>query len=67
MYGAKLHLLCATNRVPVSYELTAANVAEVRLADELLEGANLLGDNGAARRLLVDLAYRSGAFWQTRP
>ena len=28
LYGVKLHLLCATNRVPVCYELTAANVAE---------------------------------------
>ena len=58
MYGVKLHLLCATNRVPLSYELTPANVAEVRLTDELLDGANL-GD-GAARELLGDLAYRSG-------
>jgi hypothetical protein len=32
----KLHLLCATNRVPVSFELTAANVAEVLLVEELL-------------------------------
>jgi hypothetical protein len=24
VYGAKLHLICSTNRVPVSYELTAA-------------------------------------------
>jgi len=55
----KLHLLCATNRVPLSYELTPANVSEVRLAEELLGGANL-GD-GAARELLGDLAYRSGA------
>jgi hypothetical protein len=31
VYGVKLHLLCATNRVPISYELTPANVAEVRL------------------------------------
>ena len=29
VYGVKLHLLCATNRVPVSFELTAANVAAV--------------------------------------
>ncbi len=41
VYGAKLHLICATNRVPVSYELTAANVvAEVRLTEELLGGTN---------------------------
>ncbi len=59
VYGVKLHLLCASNRVPVSYELTAANVAEVRLAEELIEGANLGG--GAARRLLGDLAYGSAA------
>jgi hypothetical protein len=34
VYGLKLHLLCATNRVPLSYELTAANVAEVSLTEE---------------------------------
>ncbi len=26
VYGVKLHLLCSTNRVPLSYELTAASV-----------------------------------------
>lgn len=57
VYGVKLHLICATNRVPLSYELTAANVAEVSLAEELLAEANL-GDE-VARRLLGDLAYRS--------
>ncbi len=51
--------MCASNRVPVSYELTGANVAEVRLAEELIEGANLGG--GVARRLLGDLAYSSAA------
>jgi len=60
VYGVKLHLICTTNRVPVSYELTAANVAEVFLVRELLAGANLPAD-GAARRLLGALAYRSGA------
>jgi hypothetical protein len=59
VYGMKLHLLCAANRVPLSYELTAANVAEVRLTEELLAGARL--DEGLARRLLGDLAYRSEA------
>jgi Transposase DDE domain len=53
----KLHLLCSTNRVPLSYELTPANVAEVRLTEELLEAANL--DGSLARRLFGDLAYRS--------
>src|SRR5829696_8920576 len=28
VYGVKLHLLCAPNRVPISYELTPANVAD---------------------------------------
>ncbi len=60
VYGVKLHLLCATNRVPVSYELTPANTAEVLLVRELLEGVGLPA-GGAARRLLGDLAYRSGA------
>jgi hypothetical protein len=57
VYGVKLHLLCSTNRVPLSYELTAANVADVRVTKELLEGANLGED--VARRLFGDLAYRS--------
>ncbi len=59
VYGVKLHLLCATNRVPLSYELTAANVAEVRLTEELLVGADLVGEDHLVRRLLGDLAYRS--------
>jgi Transposase DDE domain len=58
VYGVKLHLLCSTNRVPLSYELTAANVAEVKLAEELLEAADL-GEDLVVRRLFGDLAYRS--------
>ncbi len=57
VYGVKLHMLCATNRVPISYELTAANTAEVHLTKELLEEAEL-GEE-VARKLLADLAYRS--------
>lgn len=57
IYGVKLHLICATNRVPICYELTAANVAEVRLVGELLGEAGLGED--LARKLLGDLAYRS--------
>jgi hypothetical protein len=57
VYGVKLHMLCVTNRVPISYELTSANVAEVGLTEELLAEANL--EDGLARRLLGDLAYRS--------
>ncbi len=45
----------------VSYELTPANVAEVKLAGELLTG---LGD-GVARELFGDLAYRSGTLGAT--
>jgi hypothetical protein len=57
VYGVKLHLLCATNRVPISYELTPANVADVSLSEELLAEAKL-GEE-VARRMLGDLAYRS--------
>lgn len=57
VYGVKLHLLCATNRVPISYELTAANIAEVTLTEELLAEAGL--GNGVSRKLLGDLAYHS--------
>ena len=35
VYGVKLHLICATNRVPVCYELTPANVADLSLIEEL--------------------------------
>jgi hypothetical protein len=33
----KLHLICATNGVPLCYELTPANVADISLAEELIE------------------------------
>ena len=56
-YGVKLHLLCSTNRVPISYELTPANVADVSLTEGLL-GEAKLGEE-VARRVLGDLAYRS--------
>lgn len=57
VYGVKLHLLLSTNRVPISYELTPANVADVCLTEELLAEAKL-GEE-VARRVLGDLAYRS--------
>ena len=57
VYGVKLHLICATNGVPLSYELTPANVADVSLSAELIAEAAL--GEGVARRLLADLAYRS--------
>ena len=57
VYGVKLHLLCAPNRVPISYELTPANVADISLTEELINEA-ALGEE-VARSLLGDLAYRS--------
>ncbi len=57
VYGVKLHLLCATNRVPISYELTPANVADVCLSEELIAEAGF--NDTVARRLLGDLAYSS--------
>ena len=49
VYGVKLHLLCAPNRVPISYEeLTPANVADVSLTEELLAEAKL-GEEVARR------------------
>ena len=57
VYGVKLHLLCSANRVPLSYELTPANIADVRLTEELIAEADL--GEAAARRLLGDLAYSS--------
>jgi hypothetical protein len=53
-----LHLLCATNRVPISYEFTPANTADLSLSRELLAKADFGGE--VARKLLGDLAYRSG-------
>ena len=43
--------------MPISYELTASNIADVLLVRELLAGAGL-GEGEVARRLLGDLAYR---------
>ena len=57
VYGVKLHLICATNGVPLSYELTPANVADVSLTEELINEAAL--GKRVARKLLGDLAYRS--------
>jgi hypothetical protein len=58
VYGVKLHLLCATNRVPLRYELTPANVADLSLTEELLAEANYLGED-LVRKVFGDLAYRS--------
>ena len=53
-------MLCASNRVPISYELTPANVAEVNLIEELLAEANLSSGGDLARKVFGDLAYQSG-------
>jgi hypothetical protein len=46
--------------VPLCYELTAANIADVLLlVGELLSGAGL-SEGEVARRLLGELAYRGG-------
>ena len=55
--SVKLHLLCATNRVPISYELTPANTADLCLTEELVAETDLGGE--VARKLLGDLAYQS--------
>lgn len=60
VYGVKLHLVCSSGRVPISYEMTAANAADVLLVEELLAGADLK-EGEVARRLFGDLAYESGA------
>jgi hypothetical protein len=61
LYGVKLHLLlhllCSANRVPLCYELSPANVADVRLSEELIAEAGL--GEAAARRLFGDLPYSS--------
>ncbi len=47
--------LCATNRLPLSYdELTSAKVAQIRLRKELLDEAGLSEE--VARKELGDLA-----------
>lgn len=63
VYGVKLHLICATNRVPLSYELTSANIADISLTEELIEEAAL--GEGVARKLLGDLAYSSEGLRET--
>lgn len=64
LYGLKVHLVCATNRVPISYEITAANAADVSLTEELVAEAALTDEVG--RRLFGDLAYKSAPLSQIR-
>ena len=68
VYGVKLHMLCATNRVPISYEPTAANTAEVHLTKGLLEEAKL-GEEVApasSRRIWPTAVRTSRRIWPSR-
>jgi hypothetical protein len=55
--GEAAPALCATNRMPISYELAPSNVTDLSLTEALLAEAKW-GEE-VARKLLVDLAYRS--------
>lgn len=63
LYGVKLHMLCSTNRVPISYEITSANVADLCLTQEEVAEAKLTDE--VARRLMADLAYKSESLGTT--
>ena len=63
VYGVKLHLVCSTNRVPVSYEITPANTADVLVVRELLAKAGL-EEGTVARRLLGDLWPTAAGRWR---
>jgi hypothetical protein len=55
VYEAKLHILCSTNCVPLAYELTAANAADVALVPKVMFASVLV-----ARRHRMISAPRSG-------
>ncbi len=57
VYGVKLHLLCATNRIPLSYELTPANVADISLTEELSSPRRLCWGRGGSEEALGRPAY----------
>jgi Transposase DDE domain len=61
VYGVELHVLCATNRVPLSYELTAANASPRSAWPRSSSPKRISLGGDLARRLLGDLAYRSEA------
>jgi hypothetical protein len=59
----KLHLLCASNRVPLTYELTTnarENVADLSPTAEFLADVRFLREEEVTCRLFGDLAYQSG-------
>lgn len=48
-YGAKLHLVINAQGVPIKFDLSSANIADIAMLDELLEDLGLtvvLGDKG---------------------
>ena len=51
-------MLCATNRVPIPYELAPANVAEVSLTEELLAEGNLSEDTNPHFRRTTGFGFR---------
>ena len=57
VFGVKFHLVRATNGVPSPTSLPPQTSQTSRLTEELISEAKL--DEGRARRLLGDLAYRS--------
>lgn len=58
VYGVKLHLLAAANGVPLSYELTPANVADLTLTEELLEETASLGSFWATSPIAAKISRR---------
>jgi hypothetical protein len=60
VYGVKLHLLCAANRVPLSYELTPVNVGR-RARPETVRGLSLpeRGAKGGADRVRHPASHRA--------
>jgi hypothetical protein len=79
VYGVKLHFISSTNRVPISYELTEANVADVLLVRELQarlrdgahagQDAHWVGDQdrGEGRRLHLRAVHQPAAGSSSRP
>src|SRR5207244_11347947 len=66
-WGFRLYLLCASDGMPIRFELAPANAPERRVAQEMLEGLDLdghtvLADNGFAgqefEQILAGLSAR---------
>jgi hypothetical protein len=59
VYGVKLHLLLATNRVPICYELTPANVADICLAEVGILLATEPSERWHGVRQHIEIAFSS--------